>query len=190
MSSMLQFLTMVGKLKELKRRGWVLRKIEDPETVSGHMYRMAIMAMVSTIPDLNRDKCIKMCLVHDIAECIVGDIAPSDNVPKQKKKEMEMEAFESLCCLLEDEAVRNEFKSLFLEYEEQASNEAVFVKDLDMFDMILQAKEYEDKECDPVKLQEFFDGVEGRFKTDIVKKFVADLKTERTTKIKSSNLTR
>lgn len=28
---------------------------------------------------------MEMCLVHDLAECIVGDLTPSDNVSKEEK---------------------------------------------------------------------------------------------------------
>ena len=73
----LEFLHEIGKLKTLDRQGWVIRSIPKPETVAGHMHRMAIMAMFaldrSLTKDLNMDKVIKMCLVHDMAECIVGE---------------------------------------------------------------------------------------------------------------------
>ena len=47
------------------------------------------------------------------------------------------------------------------------------------FEMILQAKEYEDQGMGRGKLQEFFDGVKGKFKTDVVKKLVEELERER-----------
>ena len=31
-------------------------------------------------------RCIQMSLVHDLAECVVGDLAPADNVSKDDKK--------------------------------------------------------------------------------------------------------
>lgn len=34
-------------------------------------------------------RCIKLCLVHDMAECIVGDLTPADDVPKEEKHERE-----------------------------------------------------------------------------------------------------
>lgn len=34
-------------------------------------------------------RCIRLALVHDMAECIVGDIAPSDNVSKEEKHRRE-----------------------------------------------------------------------------------------------------
>jgi len=47
------------------------------------------------------------------------------------------------------------------EYEGQSSPEAQFVKDLDQFDMILQAYEYETAEQRPNDLNEFFVSTEG-----------------------------
>lgn len=47
------------------------------------------------------------------------------------------------------------------EYETQSSAEAQFVKDIDKFDMILQAYEYETAEDRPKELEEFFQSTEG-----------------------------
>ena len=51
---------------------------------------------------------------------------------------------------------------LFQEYEEQSTAESHVVKDLDKFDMIFQAYEYEQLENKPGYLQEFFDSTEGK----------------------------
>jgi len=180
MEGLIKFLTEIGKLKRVRRTGWVMRGVHDPEAVSGHMYRMSIIAMVTNLPgDMDRNKCMKMCLVHDMAECVVGDIAPCDNVPKEEKKRMEEEAMNDLCKLIENEQIRKEMLDLFHEYEDQSSCEAILVKDIDRFEMILQAKEYEDQGMGRGKLQEFFDGVKGKFKTDVVKKLVEELERER-----------
>lgn len=59
------------------------------------------------------------------------------------------------------------------------SEEAKFVKDLDKFEMILQAREYETLSDCPGQLQEFFDSTAGKFKTELVKEWVKKLTTER-----------
>jgi 5'-deoxynucleotidase YfbR-like HD superfamily hydrolase len=41
-----------------------------------------------------------MAIVHDIAEAIVGDITPSDGVPKEEKSRREQEALDHMCSLL------------------------------------------------------------------------------------------
>lgn len=66
-----------------------------------------------------------------------------------------------------------------MEYENQETKEAILVKDLDRFDMICQAFEYEESRNRPLALQEFFDATEGRFKHPEVQNWVAALKEKR-----------
>ena len=44
LASLIEFFRVVGSLKHLPRKGWVLRGVDRPETVASHMYRMAIMS--------------------------------------------------------------------------------------------------------------------------------------------------
>lgn len=62
------------------------------------MYRMAMMSFMITDPAVNNDRLLKICLVHDLAEAVVGDITPYDGVSKEDKKKMELVRFFSLCC--------------------------------------------------------------------------------------------
>lgn len=41
------FLVLIEGLKNIKRRGWVIRDVPNPESVSDHMYRMAIMCLMA-----------------------------------------------------------------------------------------------------------------------------------------------
>ncbi|XP_030665494.1 HD domain-containing protein 2 isoform X1 [Nomascus leucogenys] len=162
--SLLQFLRLVGQLKRVPRTGWVYRNVQRPESVSDHMYRMAVMAMVIKDDRLNKDRCVRLALVHDMAECIVGDIAPADNIPKEEKHRREEEAMKQITQLLPED-LRKELYELWEEYETQSSAEAKFVKQLDQCEMILQASEYEDLEHKPGRLQDFYDSTAGRRST-------------------------
>ncbi|XP_044281308.1 5'-deoxynucleotidase HDDC2 isoform X6 [Varanus komodoensis] len=124
------------------------------------MYRMAVMAMVTEDKTLNKDRCIRLALVHDMAECIVGDIAPADTVSKEEKHRREEEAMKHLTELLSED-LKKEIYELWEEYEHQSSAEARFVKELDQCEMILQALEYEELEKTPGKLQDFYDSTAG-----------------------------
>ena len=99
---------------------------------------------------------------------------------------MEAAAMEELYTMIGDKDISEELRHLFDEYEEQSSPEALFVKDIDRFEMILQAKEYEDSEKGAGKLQDFFDGVEGKFKTETGKKLADTLTEERSSCMKNS----
>nr|XP_032649281.1 HD domain-containing protein 2 isoform X5 [Chelonoidis abingdonii] len=154
--SLLQFLRLVGQLKRVPRTGWVYRNVEKPESVSDHMYRMAVMALVTEDKQLNKDRCVRLALVHDMAECIVGDIAPADNISKEEKHQREEAAMKHLTQLLSED-LRKEIYELWEEYEHQSTAEARFVKELDQCEMILQASEYEELEKMPGRLQDFYD---------------------------------
>ncbi|CAN1811568.1 5'-deoxynucleotidase HDDC2 [Linum perenne] len=130
-SSAIDFLSLCHRLKTTKRAGWVKRDVRDPESIADHMYRMGLMGLIlPDIPGIDRDKCVKMAIVHDIAEAIVGDITPSDGVPKEEKSRKEAEALDHMCKLLGD-VVAKEIEQLWKEYEDNSSPEAKLVKDFD-----------------------------------------------------------
>ena len=109
----------------------------------GHMYRMAMLAMtMEPVASVDMSKVVRMCLVHDLAETRVGDITPYDGVSAEDKHQRETQAMASIAGFLRPEAGK-ELTALFQEYEEHASPEAKLTKDLDLFDMIQQAFEYE-----------------------------------------------
>ncbi|CAH9086460.1 unnamed protein product [Cuscuta epithymum] len=178
-SSAIDFLTLCHRLKTTKRTGWVYRGVKDPESISDHMYRMGVMALISAdLPGVDRDKCIKMAIVHDIAEAIVGDITPCDGVSKTEKSRREREAIEDMCKLLGGGPRAKEIRDLWLEYEECSSLEAKVVKDFDKVEMILQALEYEIEQGKD--LDEFFQSTAGKFQTEVGKAWAKEILSRRT----------
>ena len=161
MDDKLAFLRNINLLKHMKRRGWVLKDIPDPEPIAGHMYRMSIIALflLDEAKSVDLDKVMKLSLVHDIAECKVGDIVPADNIDPDEKHRREMAAIHELACLLPGSSAET-LQALWKEYEDRLTPEAKLCKDLDRFDMVHQAYEYLTSEyertgkiCD---LDEFF----------------------------------
>jgi hypothetical protein len=58
------------------------------ESIADHMYRMSLMTMAappSLASRLDLCKCMKMCLIHDMPESLVGDLTPADGVPKTER---------------------------------------------------------------------------------------------------------
>ena len=65
---------LAGALKRVRRRGWVLRGVTEPESVADHSFRTALLALVLARDDsFDRGRCVAMALVHDLAEAVVGD---------------------------------------------------------------------------------------------------------------------
>jgi len=98
-----------------------------------------------------------MCLVHDLAEAHVGDIAPSEGFSKPEKHQLEADAMHNFIHdMLHNSPAAQRIESLWKEYEEGRTAEAKFVKDLDRFEMASQALEYE-RSHGATTLQPFFD---------------------------------
>ncbi|RVE48157.1 hypothetical protein evm_007217 [Chilo suppressalis] len=186
----LEFLELVGRLKHVKRTGWLLCAIDECESIAGHMYRMGIMTFLLTEENnptkLDRLKCLQIALVHDLAECIVGDLTPHCGVTPDEKHRREDEAMKQIADLTGIAGDR--MYELYQEYEKQSSPEAAFAKDLDRYDMIQQAFEYEKRENAPRKLQEFFSATEGKFKHPFIKELVKELNRQRDEFEKKSSL--
>ncbi|KAK9867788.1 hypothetical protein WJX84_003167 [Apatococcus fuscideae] len=164
-SCVVDFLSLLQKLKTTKRTGWIRKGIPQPESISDHMYRMGMMGIVSGgQPGTNQDRCVKMAIVHDVAEAIVGDITPFDGVSKSEKQRLETEAIQQIKQMLgETSAAGAEIEELWNEYEEGCSANARLVKDFDKVEMILQAFEYE--QAYQINCQEFFDSTQGKLTT-------------------------
>ena len=119
------------RLKDVKRQGWVNAGVDAPESVAAHSWGMAVLALKLCPEDLNLEHVLKLCLVHDLPEVIVGDLTPTDD--RSTKAADERAAMQELA---------PEWVDLFDEYEQQSTPEAVFVRGLDKLDMALQAKVY------------------------------------------------
>ncbi|OON18768.1 HD domain protein [Opisthorchis viverrini] len=174
-SNVLQFLSMCGRLKHTVRTGWTRYDINQPESVADHMYRMALMATVIPTSDqtgISVERLIKMTIVHDLAESVVGDITPYCNVSKEEKARRESNAMADLCNLLPKDNAE-EVLNLW------NTPEARLCKDFDKFDMILQAFEYEKETQRPGMLEEFFTSTLGCFTTPMVQSLVKELYEQR-----------
>lgn len=130
---------LLGKLKDLKRSGWLRKGVIQPESVASHSFGVAFLVLLLAPSGLDKEKCLKMAVLHDIQETVVGDITPYDGVNFGEKSKKEKEAVGNLAVLLD----YPEFVEIFDEFEAQKSPEARFMKDIDRLEAVLQAKYYD-----------------------------------------------
>ena len=171
MKELVDFLIDVGKLKERKRRGWLVHQIKNPETTAGHTFRVAILAWLISRQkkNLNLKKVLKMALVHDLCEVYAGDETSYDPLlskdikeekkinkildkwpnftPTQKRKKdlnkykKEYKSLEKLVSGLPG-GLRKEILNLWEDYEKGLSREGRLVKQVDKAENYLQGMEY------------------------------------------------
>ncbi|KAJ2743819.1 hypothetical protein GGI20_003463 [Coemansia sp. BCRC 34301] len=176
-SSVIDFLSIVERLKRTKRTGWINSSIKGPESIADHMYRMGIMALLVDDPSLDQAKCVKMAIVHDLAEALAGDITPFDGITKEKKRELERSAMTQIVDTLASTSVAREIEALWLEYEDDETAEAHLVHDLDKCEMIQQALEYE--HSDKTRLDSFFESTRGIFRHPQVQAWADEINKRR-----------
>lgn len=136
------FFHSVLKLKSVRRAGWVSKvNVKDAESVADHTFSMCAMAMLlSDMLGLDTQKAMKMVILHDLAESIVGDYMPGD-VSVNQKLAKEKRAMKSILSGLPRKA-RSEYEKIWLEYLQNKTAVARFVHRIDKLEMALQANQY------------------------------------------------
>ena len=150
------FFQQVLKLKNVPRQGWKDKLgINNPESVAEHSYATSVISMIlSDLEGLNTEKIIRMALLHDLAESVIGDITP-DHITKNEKIGKENIAMKQILKNLPSKIAEPYFET-WNEYQENSSQEANLIHDVDKLEMALQAKFYQDKGISKEKLQSFF----------------------------------
>lgn len=152
---LIAFLRAAGRLKRIRRTGWVEAGVPDPETVAAHSHRVALLSMVlADAQGLDASRAVRMALLHDLAEAVTGDLTPRQKTPGHAAAEAG--AFQDVVCGL-DEGQRELYTGLFHEYQAGETREAVLVHAADKLDMVLQAHEYKEEGVEPGRLKRFMD---------------------------------
>ncbi len=149
-------------LGDLKRTGWVNRGVENPESVQEHI--VSLLELARSFEELlsaeERDGLLDMLEVHDWPEAIVGDqvILTFDETEfrtlKADKFEKEKSALAVLCKELDKKG--QEIIDLFVRFETSDDPAASFGRQLDKYQAIEKALEYERFQNIPL-FKEFLD---------------------------------
>lgn len=132
------FLDKIEKLKSVPRHCVTADGVQ--ETVAGHSWRVALMAylMKDELGEIDIDKVIRMCLLHDIGEAVTGDIPTF--LKNEEHEQVEKKAVDDLLSGL-PEALYHEVSGLFAEMEAQQTKEAKVYKALDKLEAVIQHNE-------------------------------------------------
>ncbi len=110
------------------------------ESVAEHSWRVSLMAFLlkEEFSDLDMDRVIRMCLIHDLGECFTGDI------PTFLKTDADRGTEDSLLRQWLDTLppeIASEMNSLYEEMERQETAEAKVFKSLDKLEALIQHNE-------------------------------------------------
>ena len=142
--SRLDLATAWFRLKDEARAGWVLRGVHEPESVADHSWGTAMLCLLyAEDAGVDRDEAIRMALLHDLAEAVTGDVVARADAEDRTVSEADKARREdtAISALLPAgfEALRAEWQA----YEDKVDAVAVFVRDMNLIDMCLQAVVYQ-----------------------------------------------
>ena len=107
------------------------------ESVAEHSWRIALMAMLlkPEFPEVDTDRVIRMCLIHDLGEAFTGDIPAFDKTEADiAREDAEFDAWVRTLPI----GTREEFTELLLEMNAQQTAEAKLYKALDKLEAVIQ----------------------------------------------------
>jgi len=135
---LIEFLGVIGKLKQNTRHVWDVDGRQ--ESVAEHCWRLAVMALLvaDEFPELDIERVVKMCLIHDFGEALTGDI-PSFYKTKQDEEKEELAITDLLSNL--PSGISNDFSALFDEMALLNTPEAKLFKALDKLEAIVSHNE-------------------------------------------------
>ena len=110
------------------------------ESVAEHSWRVSLMALLlkREFPDVNIDRVVDMCLIHDLGECFTGDIPTFIKTDSDRSVEDSL-LYQWVSSLPEE--VSAELKSLYVEMEAQETKESKIYKALDKLEALIQHNE-------------------------------------------------
>ena len=134
----LEILHVAEKLKDTPRHCTTTQG--RTESVAEHSWRVSLMAFLlrHELPDVDMDRVVDMCLIHDLGECFTGDIPTF--VKTDSDRSVEDNLLEQWVSSLPEE-VASDLKSLYAEMDAQETKEARIYKAMDKLEALIQHNE-------------------------------------------------
>ena len=145
---LIEILNLAERLKDTERHCYTSRGRR--ESVAEHSWRLTLMAYLVSdeFPEVNLEKLLKMCLIHDLGEAFTGDIPAFEKTDKDSEKEADVlgEWVKTL-----PEPFNKEMSELYQEMEKQQTLEARIYKALDKLEALIQHNESDIKTWIPLE---------------------------------------
>ncbi|OON86000.1 phosphohydrolase [Oribacterium sp. C9] len=134
----LEILHVAERLKDTPRHCTTTKR--RTESVAEHSWRISLMAFLlrHEFPDVDINRVVDMCLIHDLGECFTGDIPTF--IKTDSDRDVEDSLLDQWVKTLPEEVSR-EMSELYREMDAQETKEAKIYKSLDKLEALIQHNE-------------------------------------------------
>ena len=142
----LNFVDHFYKLKEIERTGWKTKlHLKNSESVAEHTLSMIVLVMIFAEYNnytLSRTiKMIKMTLIHDLGESIIGDYTP-ETIENEKKKKLENVAMQNILLKIPWTPIKRKYIKVWNEFNNNKTETSKLIHFFDKIEMVIQAQYY------------------------------------------------
>jgi len=171
-ADIVKYLFEAGQLKRVKRSGWWIAGIDNPESVAEHSFRAAVAAyIIAKMEGIDADKTAMTILFHDLPEARLNDL---HKIGQRyiDFKEAEEKAFNEQVAGLPD-FIRKDISGRIHYIHDDSTPEMIAAKDADLIECALQAREYMDSGHKDA--QDWINNIRPLLKTKTAKKMLAEI---------------
>ena len=139
-----QFINQTMDLQDMERKGHLYWGVKSNriESILEHIYGCCVLALGVEMEygySIDMNKLLKMLLIHETGEILIGDLTEWD-IPKDRKRKIERDAVSQVCSELSG---GNEIVDLFDEFEKDSTLVSEYANLIDKLEYDLQVKLYE-----------------------------------------------
>ncbi len=141
----LKVLGQANNLKKTVKSSWALKDVQNPESVASHTFGLSLLSLLVQVPEnVDRNKLIRMAVVHETAKSISGDsVCEVGKYLNAEKCILKVKTEKEALKVIFSSPEFDDLRELSGEYLDQSSDCARFLKQLDRLESVFQALSYE-----------------------------------------------
>lgn len=166
----MEFLEKINLLKRISRMGWLEAGLNpsEAEDVAQHTFITSVITLLlsdSLERDINIERALKISIIHDWAETIIGDFSArvTSLIGKEVKEDIEEKAMEEF--LLDKIDNGRNYLKLLKEYSENKTPESQLVHAADRISILVEANYLFKRGENSEKLKKIWRSVRGELET-------------------------
>lgn len=165
------FIFELGALKNVKRSGWWMINVKDPENVAEHSFRAGVIGYIlAHMEKVDVSKVTMMGLFNDLHEARLNDLH------KVGHRYIDFRSAETKAHKEQTESLGEIGKEMFSfheEFKKQETKESIVARDADLLENAYQAKEY--IEIGYHDAQDWINNIKKHLRTKSAKKLIVEL---------------